>query len=82
MENRTQYEVQNLATLQSHGYYGTLDEARGCVAYDRLKEWRIIGRAAVIIEEWNPSAEPCLCGNPSQSECREDGCVCQPEDKP
>lgn len=30
------YEVINLTTDESHGRYATLDEAKGCVAYDHL----------------------------------------------
>lgn len=35
------YEVMNLKNKKSHGVYDTLDEARGCVAFDRLTEWEI-----------------------------------------
>lgn len=35
------YEVINLKTDESHGEYETLAEARGCVAYDRLRSYSI-----------------------------------------
>jgi hypothetical protein len=38
---KMKYEVLNLKTGQSHGLYDTLDEARGCVDYDRLTQWQI-----------------------------------------
>lgn len=47
----TGYEVMNLRTGQSHGVYKTLDEARGCVAYDRLTSWQIWSCQQTLIEE-------------------------------
>jgi hypothetical protein len=35
------FEVINLATDESHGTFDTIAEARGCVAYDRLKAYEI-----------------------------------------
>lgn len=35
------YEVINLDTDESHGVYDTLEEARGCVAFDRLRAYSI-----------------------------------------
>ena len=35
------YEVLNLKTKRGHGTFDTLDEARGCVLYDRLTDWEI-----------------------------------------
>ena len=35
------YEVINLDTEESHGQYETLNEARGCVRYDRLRAYQI-----------------------------------------
>lgn len=35
------FDVVNTATDKSHGIYDTLDEARGCVAFDRLARWEI-----------------------------------------
>jgi hypothetical protein len=37
----TMYEVINLETLESHGEYRSLDEARGCVEFDRLVAYAI-----------------------------------------
>lgn len=37
------YQVWNTETETSHGVYRTLDEARGCVAFDRLQSWIIWG---------------------------------------
>lgn len=42
MEPIRNYEVINLRTDESHGCFETEDEARGCVAYDRLTAWEII----------------------------------------
>jgi hypothetical protein len=35
------YEVINLRNHKSHGKFDTLDEAKGCVLYDRLAAWEI-----------------------------------------
>lgn len=35
------YEVINLRTLESHGEYDSLDQARGCVEFDRLTAYAI-----------------------------------------
>lgn len=35
------YEVINLDTDESHGVYETLEEARGCVAFDKLRAYSI-----------------------------------------
>jgi DNA methylase len=35
------YEVINLKTDESHGEYDSLDQARGCVAFDRLTHYSI-----------------------------------------
>lgn len=35
------YEVINLDTDESRGEFDTLDEARGCVRYDRLRAYAI-----------------------------------------
>jgi hypothetical protein len=35
------YEVINLTTDESHGVYKSLDEARGCVRFDRLGAYSI-----------------------------------------
>jgi hypothetical protein len=37
----TRYEVIREPDGDSHGQFDTLDEARGCVAFDRLAEWSI-----------------------------------------
>ncbi len=49
------YEVFELG--KSHGEFDTLDEARGCVAFDRLKFWAIwIGDTQVDCSLWSPSS--------------------------
>lgn len=35
------YKVVDLETDESHGRYESLDEARGCVLFDRLERWAI-----------------------------------------
>jgi len=48
------YEVINLMTDESHGTYATLDEARGCVAYDRLRAYSIWCRDTICVERCEP----------------------------
>lgn len=35
------YQVINHDTGGNHGCYGTIEEARGCVEFDRLRRWEI-----------------------------------------
>lgn len=35
------YEVINLDTDETHGVYPTIEEARGCVRFDRLRAYQI-----------------------------------------
>lgn len=35
------FEVINLSTDESHGEYETLEQARGCVRFDRLRAYSI-----------------------------------------
>jgi hypothetical protein len=35
------FDVMDRLTDTSHGIYDTLEEARGCVEYDRLLDWEI-----------------------------------------
>jgi hypothetical protein len=35
------YEVINLDTDESHGEYDSLEQARGCVRFDRLRAYQI-----------------------------------------
>jgi len=35
------YEVKNGTTNESHGWYEDLDEAYGCIRFDRLKFWQV-----------------------------------------
>ena len=44
------YEVIDYASNESHGSFGTLDEARGCVAYDRLLTWGIFDGSGCVEE--------------------------------
>lgn len=43
------YEVINLKTKKSHGIFDTLDEARGCVAFDRLTDWEIWEQCSKVV---------------------------------
>lgn len=48
------YEVVDLEaprSTQSHGWYDSIEEARGCVAYDRLRSWQIWSRDEVLVAE-------------------------------
>lgn len=46
-----QYEVINLDTNQSHGKFETLDEARGCIDYDRLRHWQVWDGGVMVAED-------------------------------
>lgn len=48
------YEVINLKTDESHGEYDSLDEARGCVEYDRLTHYYIWQDGAGRVEHCEP----------------------------
>jgi hypothetical protein len=47
---RLPYEVIDLNDHSSHGDYPTVDEARGCVEFDRLKSYQIWYRGTRIVE--------------------------------
>lgn len=53
MARTLEYEVFNLDTDESHGAFGTLSEARGCVAFDKLRAYSI-WRNDVRIEHCEP----------------------------
>lgn len=40
-EHENQYEVINLDTNETQGHFETLEEARGCVRYNRLRAYSI-----------------------------------------
>jgi hypothetical protein len=48
------FEVFERPSADSHGVYDTLDEARGCVSYDRLKEWEIWQGDHIVDESDGP----------------------------
>lgn len=48
------YEVFDLSTDESHGEYPTLEQARGAVAYDRLKRYSIWRDDNVRVEHCDP----------------------------
>lgn len=52
------YEVINLRTRKSHGKFETLDEARGCVAYDQLTAWEIWKLDMVVVAYRDPGDVP------------------------
>lgn len=58
MENTLQYEVIDLDQDESHGVFETLEEARGCVRYDRLRAysvWTVIdGEREVRLDHCDP----------------------------
>jgi hypothetical protein len=45
---RTSFAVRALPGLEDHGNYPTLDEARGCVAFDGLEQFQIWRGDALI----------------------------------
>ena len=47
------YEVINLETDESHGDFDTLEEARGCVAFDGLNAYQI-WRGHIRVENCEP----------------------------
>ena len=48
------FEVINLHTGESHGEYETLEQARGCVAFDRLDAYQIWREDGARIESCEP----------------------------
>ena len=53
----SKYEVFNLDTDESHGIYDTLDEARGCVLFDKLTRYSIWKDESVRVECCDPVFE-------------------------
>lgn len=51
MEVASMYEVINLKTDQSHGEFATLDEARGCVRFDKLAAYEIWRDGTIRVEK-------------------------------
>jgi hypothetical protein len=58
------YEVIDLDTDESHGLYPSLDEARGCVEFDKLRAYQI----------WrgHVDADGDFCGNVRVESCDPD----------
>jgi hypothetical protein len=63
LEKHAPFEVIDLEAGESHGHFATLDEARGCVAFDKLVAWEIL-RHGVQVEATDlagmKTAEPSL----------------------
>ncbi len=43
------YRVIDVETGENHGDFNTLDEAKGCVEFDRLTDWEIWDDADVCV---------------------------------
>lgn len=57
MKHIREYEVFDLATLNSHGAFATLSEALGCVAFHRLRAWSI-WQGNVLVDSSEPEDLP------------------------